>query len=476
MSRKNTPPSRWDWLVSGLLILLGAALFLYLAVPSIALLPGDEWIYLKGSELLLQGEWPYRDFFLAHPPGRTLWGALILWLFRSPLAPKTFSMLLILATGLLLPFVVPGPRRRWPGALAAMLFLASNVAVASGPFFLGTSETTFLLVLGVFLAERERPLAAGLVHALSGFFAIYAAIPVLFYALFRGVSLPGRKRYFLGLAGVLVWFLPALAFGGKAFLDDTLLFHLRKTAMPDEPTSFGVVAWLAEWDYVPLVLPLLTFTNPRTFPWWPAAVGLAITVTIAAFPSIHSYYFLLPMPLLALGAGIGIQAFLDLLKQRLPRSILSPLVVAALATAVLSGVYRNADRHNNLRPTRAESEREIRALAERVDSCEPTQGALFGDSSIVPLLSLLTQRPVAGNLLDTNYKRFASGIASLPETLQTALDKDARVLVLVERHGLDTLSETGVWAQANFVLRTRTHTVSNRSVFRVLERGATRAD
>ena len=64
-----------------LFLALGAALALFVAIPSVTPIPGiDSGIFLYGAQTILHGAVPYRDFWENKPPGIYFIDAVGLWL------------------------------------------------------------------------------------------------------------------------------------------------------------------------------------------------------------------------------------------------------------------------------------------------------------------------------------------------------------------------------------------------------------
>jgi hypothetical protein len=68
------------------------------------------------------------------------------------------------------------------------------------------------------------------------------------------------------------------------------------------------------------------------------------------------------------------------------------------------------------------------------ESCQRTEQGdkIFGDSGTVPLLALLSGRPIAAKEVDTNIQRYLSGFAD-PDLLTKRID-DAKTKIIILRH------------------------------------------
>lgn len=198
----------------------------------------DEMVYFSGSSLLAQGQLPYRDFFLAHPPVSELLYGLLLKLagldqggYQAFLVARWGGIVLGLATiGLL--FWVGG--RIWsqgkdaqgfavlPGLAAAWLYALDARAAGIATLEIPANFFT-VLGLGVFLeaemVERRRLqngllVGSGLLLALAVLCKLPAAAFVL--ALVAWLLFRREWRY-------LLWHLTGLVVGAVAVLGPFLV-------------------------------------------------------------------------------------------------------------------------------------------------------------------------------------------------------------------------------------------------------------
>jgi 4-amino-4-deoxy-L-arabinose transferase-like glycosyltransferase len=205
----------------------------------------DEMVYYTNARLLAQGELPYRDHFLAHPPGVTYMFALGLatqprW--GGPVAFGTARLWLLGFSLLALPLMFLAGRRLG-GSLCGLL-AAGVLALdgkAAGVAVLETAVNVWsLLALVLYLytprtlAPWQRALWVGLTGASTGFatlakvpgIALAGALPL--HALLRRRP---RQAVLLGGAagaGVLLGLLPFLLVAPDALVRQTFFFQMLR--------------------------------------------------------------------------------------------------------------------------------------------------------------------------------------------------------------------------------------------------------
>ena len=314
----------------------------------------DENIYFYMATRLAEGEWPYVDYFFAHPPLHVLVpGALFaITGFHLSLA-KGLSALVGGITAWLL-WRMARPRIGLWGALVAMVvwvFAAETLKATTN--LTGINLTVMWLVLGAHLAFLARGSSSGaaLGAALcTGVYGAAAACALLTLGWFRDRIFALRQSLaFLAVFGGI-----NLAFwlvAGDAFLDGVYRYHgLKPFKDPEMWVLFGgehspvsalvhnvgvmstgkeftkdifyhahlwmggllaPVAGVVGYRLSGRMKGWLPFFDPRR--WWDEAphgwaaitwlIALAVFVEFAMFRELYSFYFCLVHPFLALSVG-----------------------------------------------------------------------------------------------------------------------------------------------------------------------------
>lgn len=205
----------------------------------------DEMVYYTNARLLAQGELPYRDHFLAHPPGVSYLFGLVL-MGQAPWGgPITFGVArlwLVIFSLLAVPLIfLAGRRLGGPGSglLAALLLALDGKAAQVAVLETAVNLWSLLaLVLYLYAPRTLRPWQRAVWIGLAGVCAGGAAL-----AKVPGIALAGalplhallRRRprealLLIGstLGGVLLGFLPFLLTAPGPLLRQTLFFQLLR--------------------------------------------------------------------------------------------------------------------------------------------------------------------------------------------------------------------------------------------------------
>ncbi len=409
-------------------LLVLAAAWLWLQAPQLALLPGDEPLYLLDAQRILHGDQLYRDVFLAHPPAR-VWQAALVLALGAPLAwAKLWAPAATLGVAALLWRQLHRAGQPLASGIAPLLFLASNVVLSHGAQFVGVEQALLLATLATTLALAQRWLLAGLALGLATQWALHGAllaVPLLVWA-WQDRALP---RFAAGLAVGLLPLVAELAYFGQPMLDQAFAYHIRKvTEMAPQKgparvlpfllaqAPFLLLAALAAWRGAPLARRL-------------GRSGLAALALLLLWPRLQPYYFLLPLPWLAGAAALTIASLYAAKPARHVQLLLGVLVLG-IAWAPLTTALARRTLSLAVAP-------EMTQLAAQVQTLAHGQ-PLWGDGALVPLLALRTGLPVALGDTDTNAQRFASGLTP-PVAHVAAVLAQKPLIVLVPHHGIDTV-------------------------------------
>ena len=161
----GTPSSRLVQVTVALLLLL-LAFFALLKAYCFNWVSGDEHLYNTMSLRVLDGKWPYRDFFFSHPP---LPIYLTAFLFSvtgySIVASKCVPIVAAMSSGAHLYLI--GRRTLGPleGLLAAALFLFTFDVIRGSSHPTGANVAVAFILAGTYQVFRRRPVAGGVLLA-----------------------------------------------------------------------------------------------------------------------------------------------------------------------------------------------------------------------------------------------------------------------------------------------------------------------
>ena len=417
--------SPWRWAgAAGLL----AAAWLVVMRGALTPLPGDEGIYLYGARLVSEGVWPYRDFFLAHPPLRVLLAGALLRVGLPLGGVKLLVLLCTPAAALLLGWAVRRRAGPWAGLLTLFVYLFSTLNLELGGILLGPNLGAALLAGTLAAALGGRFLLAGVLLSLAGLQALYALMPgpVLLVWAWR----EGRARRFLvGCAVFPAVFAVLAVVAGAPFIDQVLRYHVQKVTHRATPYPVGRVLRFLEAEAGLLILGASGLVCAERGPRLIALAGFFCVAVTASYRSMMLYYFMVAFPFLAVSAGLGAAALAARARERRRWAIGAVTAVAAICYLPHAVVALDLD------ADRATQAQETDALVALVAERPPPSGALFGDGAVVPLVALRTGMRVAGHMVDTNAKRFGSQVTRPEEALAAVFAGEPPGVLLLEHHG-----------------------------------------
>jgi len=389
------------------------AVFVALQFASIRFSVSDENVYYYMGKLVADGALPYRDFRFAHPPLRLLPPAAVFAAFGFhftllkliPIAAATATAVLGFAFA-----------RRAVSPLAALLgaalFLFSTTTLSCTPYYMGTETTAALVMAGLVAVQRGRPAWAGVWMALASLVGLYAGCAVVVAAAI--LAWTDRRALVRFAAGFGVVFCAVvgvcLLVGGAAFWHQVVVFQTLKAADETMPKS-AVLSTIAGLDPAILALAAVGLALRRKGLGLPLATGLAFLAAIAAFSSIHPYYFTLCAPFLCVVAGDALLSLLAVL--RAPAG--AAAVTAAVATIAL-GAFDVRRAHETVA---RQSLADAPGIADAARRMSDPGDTIFGDAVVAPLVALLADRDILARHVDTNAKVYAAGVDDLASVRRT---------------------------------------------------------
>ncbi len=405
--------------------------------------PGDENVYFYMAKLINEGKLPYRDFFYAHPPldlyitssVYKIFGLNILFLKLVPLVSTLITAFVVFKTA-------KEKFGRNEAVISSMIFLFSYSVLFNSVFSLGVATSTMFLIIGFyFVYVKKSYYFGGLFLGLAASARLLALAPVFIVLLFDLLS--GKKSFLkLASAFLVIFFLFNGIFifvSGSAYINSVYKYHFLKNAGLEQNFSeyFDVVK-------LNLVLFLSAFLvilarNKKNVSL-PLAVSITYLLFLFSIKRLFGFYFLIVLPFLAIIGGYSLS---DLYKRDMKKkykimllSVFSLFFLWNLTSDIIflqkigfAGFERGED------------------LVEFVLANSNQETKLFGDSSIAPLLALMTGKDIALDFADTNDQVFSSGIVDANDLLQKL--KSEEILFILRDKGLSSVNEIREFVSKN---------------------------
>jgi hypothetical protein len=464
----ETPPkvgfSKTELLVWVGLLVLAAAAVVWVHASRFFFQWTDEQIHLYVARRISEGAVLYRDIESARPPLVLFPAAVLIKLGFSPLLA---GRALVVSSQLAIAGVLFWGGWRLAslraGGAAALLFLVSPEVYTRIPYT-GIQLVTLGISACVLLSLQMRPLLAGLACG----FALGAGQHGIVICAVAGMWLTVRRWcdgvwFALGtlLVGVVI-FGGAWSLGGRNLWESLVghhLYHLSGKHSGETDISIYFPPWF--FEHVPLILcSLAAMALPMARPsqvkdgqtstssrW---TVGLLLIVIAAHFTVTLSMsgglflYLVVVTPLLALLAGLGLDAMFDWFKRqhamsvaRARRALRMTLALGAAALALSAGAWAAAQAHQERLDTLHYSYWPHRRHAEmarlqKLDVANqvatelatlPKNRSLFGFPTIVSAVALTGGWRVAGELADLAPRWIEQGTVNREE-ITTRIEQD----------------------------------------------------
>ncbi len=386
----------------------------------------DENTYFYMGKLVAEGSLPYKDFFYAHPPLHIILLGFVYALFGMNIfVLKATAVIPLIAIGWIIFRLAREKMGDIEGIIAASIFYFSYDTLRFATFATWVTLAAMLLTLGVYLILKQKHGLGGLVIALACLTGVLSLIGALAAGLYLFITdRKGFFRYAISFIGLfaaanilLIWI------SNGAYITDVYSYHLLK------PSEGGSGKSDIFWHLIqlnPILIggaALFMFSRKKMRPELilPASIVAAYVLVLLLMNKIFEYYFLLPIPFIALIGTYGIKDFLDRANDRQQAAIGVAAII--LISAGVSTFYYLGNNFQDF-----ENAEEISRWIKENSSPDDM---IFGDDSITPLIGLMSERKLAFGMADTNSMIWRSGLMDINDTIRRI--KEENIKFVIER-------------------------------------------
>jgi len=465
--------------ISIVTFLVGGYTFLKLA--NLEYYASDHGIYIYASHLFSQGIIPYRDFFFSHPPLQISLSTILVLITGTNLTvPSVLPAFIGLISGMLI-FLISfealksqRPIIRWSfPLLASALFLFSHTNLVTTLSYTGHNLAVMLLLIGTFLFLKQKKFWSGAVSGLAMMAGIQAvvgfAVLCILQFMWNKKKIKNLILGFVASTGLIHLIFTILA--GSNFWKQVYLYHFAK---PAEDTylagkmhvltfMFKANPHLALLALIGCALLVMRFLKsgqiedehiPREklITMSPLMCGAYVIFLLFMHP-IFPHYFL---PLAAFASILGADVVMQVLrKMDMPTRLLSVshlaiTVIIILATLTLYHTF-NIYKKEQMLTTFNHAEK----VSARIQELTKPDETIYGDFGIIPLISLLSERRIAADEIDTSAMRFISGLYDVQEVIKAIEANNIKAVIGRVNRGIPSYFPFKKYLEENFFLAER---------------------
>jgi len=395
MTRKVLMKLREHWLFA-----LTCVLFLLIKLCFVGYRFSDDGIWFYMGKLILNGEFPYKDFYVASPPLQVLLIALIeAFINTNFLLLKTIPWAATLITGTLIYALTQkryGKKAAW---LVSVLYLFSFLVLTTSDHVTGVHLTTTLITTSFYFVKKERLGWAGFFTSLALLTRLYSLIPALGILAYLLLKKKRWVSYAVLSAGVFIISCVVLDFlSSGEFFRQVFLFRMNLTSIPGIPKTRILLFFLTH-DHFLLVLSMLSVLSCSREKkcLLEIIIILFLCVFYVFYADVYYLYLGLIMPFLCL---ITASIIKKVMRVKWFKHALTGAVIgfALLNSALYASEFADKARIHF-----------IDELVSFVKNNSSPNETLYGSFEITPLIALLTNRRISHNIVDTNDKNFMTG-------------------------------------------------------------------
>ena len=326
---------------------IALAFFIIQAKGLTNIVPGDENVYYYMAKSMTKGQFPYKDFFYAHPPLHVLILLLIIKIFGvSFIALKSATLFALLISSFFLYKTslelfknhLHDENAQIISTLSLILFLFSFEVMFKATFSMGINFSLMFLMIGFYLIFTKKYFAGGIFAGFAGLTRFYTLPPIFAVFVFFMIKKFQEKNLkdFLYMAtGFLITFglmisVLAMLFGHN-FIDSVFKYHLLKPKLPNQRTI--VYEHVLKEDWIILLAFVLSFfiKNKSKFQLFFFTVFVYLTFLLFLNVPIE-FYFSIAFPFMAV---IGAYSLVDIIRRIKISKFVKYFVVSCLSLLFL---------------------------------------------------------------------------------------------------------------------------------------------
>ena len=398
---------------------------IYLGIKSTNLEYGfsDENTYFYMGKLVAEGNLPYKDFFLSHPPLQIFILALIFKIFGFNFIVLKLLPTLFTITSAFFIFLMMRKFNDISALVATILFLFSYDCLRFSSYNIGVNLALMFLVIGFYLFFNKKYFFfSGIFFGLAGLTRFISLIPflvILFFLFFK------NKKLFLKFLGgfslifILTNLILVLAFGSN-YIIPVFKYHFLKPKTIGERKA-AIFYRMIKVNLL-LFLPALFFfvDKKKKEISLVAIISVVYFIFLLLLNKVFGYYFMFIFPFLAIIGSYSLVNLIDRTKVNKKISYSCLFIVIAIFSFFSVKNYIKYDYQN------FNNAEEIAGYI--TNNSNETQ-EIFGDDSITPLLALLSKRNIALKFADSNNLRFRAGVTNINETIKDLKKKNVKFII-----------------------------------------------
>lgn len=389
-----------------------AIIFFLVKLSSFGIRLSDTNIYFYTGYQLLQGKILYKDIFFTNFPLLPYISSLYFFLLGGSL--KLFYLTpvieVLVTTLIIYKIIIKQTQNIFLSTLSASLYAFSFIVLSTSDHQTGVFAASFFAVLSYYFFTSKRFILQGIFVALALLTKAYFLPIFITYLFIFFYKREGEWwKFFLGfLTTTFIILLPTLFLAPKEFIQDVISYSLTR--------SQGVEKTRLIWFFIihDLILFSLLIWNivrvkKNLFFGILSIMGILF---IFLYKDVYYLYLNFLIPFLCL----SLPSLLQYLKQKASLRLITTAVVIGFFLLINLFVYLRS--YATLQ--KLDNISEIVAVVKKENP-----PFLYGTNDIAPALSYLTDKPLLGNVIDTNPNIYRKGYLSASEMTKLGVQQNA---------------------------------------------------
>ena len=352
----------------------------------------DENIYFLMGKHVAEGEIPYKEFGLAHPPLQIYMLAFLFTVFgASILAGKLLTLISTSASAYLIFLIAKELYREKAALFSVVLFFITPAFIAFSMVGDGLWESMAFVLLSLYMLLKNRLWLSAISFVTAIFIRYIAAVYFPFLLLYLAINNKRIMPYFLRFSiSMLIPLVVLLLFFGYEFIEQSISFQIySRFSLPKQVYQYWGIGFFTM--FLSIIAAVVAYNKKDKqlllFSVYPILADILI---FATFQTIFYHYFIISIPLITI--AVAKACFVS--KNRIIYLFISVIIILAIFNN-----FNTIDFYLN--PARS---KQFYTIEDFIRNSTSEGDTIFGEPVITSYASFASGRRIAHNYIGLFYE------------------------------------------------------------------------
>jgi len=413
------------WIIFIIVIII----YLFIVSSSFSKSHDDENVYFYMGKLVAEGNIPYKDFFLSHPPLQIFLFGLIFKIFGFKLL--LFKIVSVIATVVSAIVFFKLCNKKYSllvSFFSIIIFLFSHETLITSTTNLGINIALMFVIIGMYMLFMKKYVSVKIDKGNIKF------------------NLTNLRNYILGffISFVLISLILIFITKGLYFFD-VFKYHLIKKPF-EQSALVKLDLFKKMFMFNPFIfIGLILYFFKRKKVSLMFYTSLVYILFLLLLKNIFPYYFIMVFPFLAILTSVLI---VDILKKNKFKKIIYAVIIFLFLISTFNSISYFIVREQIIFKNNEDDN-----ISNLIKETSKQNDLIFGDYLITPLIALKSDRKIALNFVDTHYLRFTAGLIDIKQLVNDLKQENLKYFLITKNNIMYSYKEFNQYLNESCYLR-----------------------